>query len=105
MKCVTSLVKKADFSTTQHVTGLVGKVIFIFSDLTQMVGRHQELPARKNVSSCTLQAQEGYEDREGGQSTVTIEKWTREREREKFICMKKLQATKRASAHQRWCLF
>ena len=30
---------------------------------------------------------------------------TREREREKFICMKKLQATKRANAHQRWCLF
>jgi len=28
-----------------------------------------------------------------------------EREREKFICMKKLQATKRANAHQRWCLF
>ena len=26
-------------------------------------------------------------------------------EREIYFCMKKLQATKRANAHQRWCLF
>jgi len=38
-------------------------------------------------------------------NAVLAHVFAKEREREKFICMKKLQATKRANAHQRWCLF